>query len=266
MKKFSFALTLICISFCLSCSEEEDPSLYSNVDYFPLEVGNSWVYENQLNQNSEQFQGSEIVSVDEKFQNKYGFTQTNDELVGIFSSMLSSGKVYKQNGNQKIVLEGTFSIDLESELFNLEIPLQDIVLYDQNLSQGDIMSLSSGVFQQDINDFPVDFTFEISSIHKGFSTSKTINDVSYEDVFTSEIQVSLSADVFLVFNNFTVLQKQKITSITNHYAKDIGLIKSEVFTKIIFEDIPEQLEMEIPDVDFNSSQNLETYFIVHDKK
>lgn len=261
MKKFTFAFTLIFISFCLSCSEEEDPSLYSDVDFFPLEVGNAWTYKNQFNQNSVNIQGTEIVSVNEKIQNKYGFTQTSDESVGVFSSMLSSGKVYKQNANQRIVLEGDYSIDLESELSNLEIPLQDIVLYDVNSSQGGIMSVSSGTFQQDINGFPVDFIFEISSVHKGFLTSKVINNVSYEDVFISEIQVSLSANVFIVFNTFTVLQKQKITSITNYYAKDIGLVKSEVNTKIIFEDIPEQLGIEIPDVDFNSSQEIETYLL-----
>ncbi|SDG97947.1 hypothetical protein [Psychroflexus sediminis] len=261
MKKHRLSLILILILFSWSCSEENDTFLNSDADYFPLEVENSWIYENRLNQNTGNFQGTELLSIDEKFQNRYGFTQTSDELVGIFTSMLASGKAYKQNGNQKIILDGQFTIDLENQLSTIEIPMQDIVLYDANSSLGNMMSSSSGKFQQNINDFPVDFSYRINSVHQGFSISKEINGVNYEDIFVSEIQVYLSAKVFIVFNDFTILQEQEITSITNYYAKDIGLIFSDVRTDIIFEDIPEQLEIDIPDVNFNSTQELESYLL-----
>lgn len=231
----------------------------SGIDYFPLKVDNSWTYENQLNQNSIDTQGNETLTIDSENQNRYSFTQTPNQLIGIFTSMLASGEVYKQNGTQKIILDGEFSIDLENELSSFEFPLLNMVLYDSNSSQGSTMSLSSGQFQQDINGFPVNFIFEISSVHRGFAVEKLVNNITYEDVFISEIQVNLSASVFLAFNNFTILQDQQVTSITNYYAKDIGLIKSEVSTEIIFEDIPEQLGIVIPDVDFNSIQELESY-------
>ncbi|NEV93578.1 hypothetical protein G3567_05350 [Psychroflexus sp. YR1-1] len=261
MKKHRLSLIVILIIFCSSCSEEEDTFLNSDVDYLPLDIGNSWVYENHLSQNASNIQGTEILSVDEKIQNRYGFTQSSDELLGIFSSMLAGGKVYKQNGNQKIILDGEYSIDLENGLSPLQLPLEDIVLYDDFSSQGDIMSSSSGEFQQSINDYPVDFIFKISSVNKGFSTSKVVNEVSYENIFVSEIQITLSAEVFIVFTDFTLLQEQQITSITNYFAEDIGLILSEVNTEIIFEDILEQLEIEIPDLDFNSSQELDSYLL-----
>jgi hypothetical protein len=75
-------------------------------------------------------------------------------------------------------------------------------------------------------------------------------------VFSSKISLNLSASVFIVFSDFTILQKQNASTITNYYAKDIGLIKSDVSTDITFENIPEQLNFEIPDVAIQSDQNL----------
>lgn len=258
MKKLSFILLLIFSGIFYSCSEEEDSLLNSDIDYFPLEVDNSWTYENQLNQESGNIKGSETLTVEAENENRFSFSQTENELAGIFTSILASGEVYKSNNNL-ITLDAELSIDLDNEFSNLEIPLDAIVLYDANLSQGSTMSFTSGEFQQDINGFPIDFIYEINSIHKGFILEEFVNGVSYEDVFVSEIQVSLSAHVFIVFSDFTILEKQDITSITNYYAKDIGLIKSEVSTEIIFEDIPEQLEIEIPDVNFTSSQKLTSH-------
>ncbi|WP_019038797.1 hypothetical protein [Psychroflexus tropicus] len=260
MRKLNLTLIFFFILvFTISCSEEEDNFLTSDTDYFRLEVGNSWNYDNQLNQNSETIQGSETLNITEQNQNRYRFSQTVDNLAGFYTSILSSGEVFKQSGNQQIAYDGQFSIQLEDNLPAIEIPLENVVLYDANLSQGNSMSVNTGEFQQNINGFPVDFIFEINSIHKGFLAQEVINNTTYEDVFVSEIQVSLSASVFLVITNVPLLQEQKVTTITNYYAKDVGLISSEVSTAIIFEDIPPQLEVEIPDVDFSSEQLLQDY-------
>lgn len=260
MKKLNLILILIFTTFLIiSCSDEDDTFLVSDTDYFPLEVDNSWTYENELNQNSESLEGLETLTINEQSQNRFSFTQTVTNLGGFYTGVLSSGEVYKQDGNRKIIYDGVFSIQLENNLPSLNIPLEDVVLYDANLSQASIMSSNSGEFQQDINGFPVDFNYEINSIHNGFSAEEIINFETYQDVFVSEIQVLLSATVFLVFTNFTILQEQTVTTITNYYAKDIGLISSEVSTEIIFEDIPEQLEVEVPDVNFTSTQQLQSY-------
>ncbi|MFO7744751.1 MAG: hypothetical protein R6V36_05130 [Psychroflexus sp.] len=257
MKKI--LLLSVFILATLSCSEEDDSSLVSDVNYFPLEIENSWTYSNQSNSNAENSQGTETLTINNQDGNRFSFTQIMNSQPGLFTSVLASGEVYKQNGNQKIIYNGDMNLSLDNNLQNLEFPLKDIVLYDANLSQGDVMFSSAGDFQQDINGFPVDFEYEISSLHNGFSISQVINDVAYEDIFISEINISLSASVFLVISNFSILQKQDIIKIKNYYAKDIGLIYSEVNTEIIFEDIPEQLNVEISDVNSTSTQSLTSY-------
>ena len=262
MKKLIFTAVLISMSFCMiSCSEEDDTFLTSDVDYFPLEVENSWTYANELNQNSETLEGTETLSVVEQDQNRFNFSQSVADLAGFYTSTLASGEVYKQNGNQQIIYDGEFSIELENDLAALEIPLEDVVLYDAGLTQGDMMSSSTGEFQQNINGFPVDFVFEINSIHNGFLAQEVINNITYDDVFVSEIQILLSASVFLVITDVPIIQEQEVTTIKNYYAKGVGLISSEVSTDIIFEDIPPQLNIEIPDINFTSSQNLLDYSV-----
>ena len=262
MKKLDFKIIIVFVSFCMiSCSDEDETFLTSDTNYFPLEVGNSWTYTNELIQNSETLEGTETLSVLGRNQNRFRFTQSVADLVGFYTSILASGEVYKQNRNQQIIYDGEFSIELENNIGALEIPLEDVVLYDAGLSQGDIMSTSSGEFQQNINGFPVDFLFEINSIHNGFLAQYVINNITYDDVFVSEIQVLLSASVFLVITDVPVIQEQKVTTIKNYYAKGVGLISSEATTDVIFEDIPPQLNIEIPDVNFTSSQNLLDYTV-----
>ena len=259
MKKHSLYISLILIICFSSCSSEDVSVLNSDANYFPLKVGNSWAYENEIIENSETLQGIETLTVEEENQNRYNFTQTVTDLEGVFTGVLSSGILYKENSNQKIIYDGQFVLALDNESSNLSIPLEDIILYDANLSQGSVMSSGSGTFQQDINGFPIDFNFEINSIHRGFTTEKIVNGMSYEDVFISDIEISLSASVFLVISDFTILQEQRVTKITNYYAENVGLILSEVTTEAIFEDIPEQLNADIQDINFTSSQILVDY-------
>lgn len=261
MKKIFLYTALISVFIIVSCSEEDDSLVLSDTTYFPLEVGNSWTYENRAFQNDITSAGNETLSVDTRNGNEFNFSQNIDEIAGVFTSVLASGEVSKTSGNQSFVYNGEVSISLENDLPDLEIPLENLVLYDSGLSQGDVMSSSSGEFQQSINGFPVDFNYVITSTHNGFSAEEVINSISYEDVFISKTEVSLSASVFIVFNNFTILQEQPVTTITNYYAKDVGLIFSDVEIEIIFEDIPEQLEVEIPDIFFRSIQRIDDYVV-----
>ena len=257
MKKILIFSAFILAS--VSCSEEDDSFLVSDTDYFPLELENYWTYNNQLNSNTESSQGVETLSIDNQVRNRFSFSQVIDSQAGLFTNVLASGEVCKQSGNQEIIYDGNLNLALDNNLQNFEFPLEDVILYDANFTQGDVMFSNAGELQQNINGFPVDFEYEISSIHKGFLISEVVNNVTYEDVFVSEINISLSASVFLVISDFSILQKQDVIKITNYYAKDIGLIYSRVNTEIIFEDIPEQLNTEISDVNSTSTQNLISY-------
>lgn len=259
MMKKNAALIITLVFALSSCTEDNESEFLSDADYFPLELENSWTYENQVVSDGVTNLGSETLAITKRADDRFNFTQNVNSQAGVFTSILASGEVYKQNGNQIIVYDGNLNLSIDSNLQNLEFPLEDIIFYDVASSSGDILSSNSGQFQENINGFPIDFSYEITSMHSGFSPSELVSNTTYENVFISELEVSLSATVFLVISDFTILQKQNILSIKNYYAKGVGLIKSEVNTEIIFEDIPEQLDVQISDVISRSTQSLESY-------
>ncbi|EMY81414.1 hypothetical protein pgond44_06165 [Psychroflexus gondwanensis ACAM 44] len=259
MKKVSVYLGIIFLLFCYSCASEDEDILLSDSNYFPLALDNSWTYENTSRENSSTITGNETLSISEvNTQNpqRFSFTQTVTNFSGVFTTILSSGEVYKQNGEQTIIFDGEYSVFLSDEFPGFTIPLLDVTLYDAALTQGDVLYTSLGEVEEDINGFPVSLEYEITLAHAGFMENMTVNGQTYSDVYSSKISLNLSASVFIVFSDFTILQEQNASTITNYYAKDIGLIKSDVSTDIIFEDIPEQLNFEIPDVSVQSNQNL----------
>jgi hypothetical protein len=263
MKKHLFFPSLLVLLLIFACSEEEDVIVLSDTDYFPLTIDNTWNYNNSMAQNGTTLNGNEQLMVDSKTQqDEFEFSRNTNAVAGVFTQVLTSGKVNKQEENERINYNGELTLALGDGLSEVVFPLENVTLYDAGLSNGDVMSISSGTFEESINGFTVDFNFEVRSIHHGFSVNETVNGTLYDDVFISKTLVRLSASTFIVINDFTLLQEQEIIVIKNYYAKDVGLILSEVEAEIIFEDIPEQLNVEIPDVNFTSNQTLQNYTLL----
>jgi hypothetical protein len=259
MKKVSVYLGIILLLICYSCASEDENILLSDSNYFPLALDNSWTYENTSIENSNTITGRENLSVsgvNAENPQRFSFTKTVTNFSGVFTTILSSGEVFKQNGEQTVIFDGEYSVFLNDELPNFTIPLSEVTLYDAALIQGDVLYSSLGGIERNINGFPVSLEYEINFVHAGFTDNMTVNGQTYSDVYSSKINLSLSASVFIIFSDFTILQEQNASTIINYYAKDIGLIKSDVSTDITFEDIPEQLNFEIPDVSIRSNQKL----------
>lgn len=258
---YAYLLTLLIIG---SCANDDNGFTALKPNYFPLSVGNSWDYENTNQQDQISERGFETLIIsDSNKQSPEAFTfeQNTNDLAGVFTSILSTGEVYKDMDNQQVFFNGEYNFQLEDDSPTITIPLEHVLIYDANLSQEDELYVTSGEIEQNIDDLPLTFNYEINTIHKGFLSDKTVNDVLYEDIYISEINLKLSAEVFIIFSDFTILQEQNVTTITNYYAKDVGLIKSEVQIEAIFEDIPEQLDLEISDIDIQSQQNLIDYSV-----
>jgi hypothetical protein len=259
MKKVSVYLGIIFLLFCYSCANEDENILLSDSNYFPLALDNSWTYENTFTENSNPITGSENLSISEvnaQEPQRFSFSKTVTDISGAFTNILSSGEVFKQNGDQTIIFDGQYSVFLSDELPNFKIPLSEVTLYNAASTQGDVLYNSLGEVEGDLNGFPVRLEYEINFSHAGFMENMTVNNQTYSDVYISKISLYLSVNVSIVFSDFTIIQEQNVSTITNYYAKDIGLIKSDVSTNIDFEDIPEQFNVEITDVSIQSNQNL----------
>ena len=133
MKKISVYLGIIFLLFCYSCASEDEDILLPDSNYFPLALDNSWTYENTSTENSNTITGSENLSISEvNAQNpqRFSFTQTVTDFSGVFTTILSSGQVFKQNGEQTIIFDGDCSVFLGNTVSNFKIPLSKATFYN----------------------------------------------------------------------------------------------------------------------------------------
>ncbi len=249
---------VISIGFFLTSCTEEELGLDSSTNYVPLNENSTWEYNNELSQGSTVLSGNETLNLEIKNQNIYQFSQIETEgFTGISTSLLAGGEVFKRN--QSLILNA--NLDLDIGLDRIILPVTDFVLYNVRSSNNQILSTSTGVIEENINGFTAEFNYEILSIHKGFQEEKTVNGITFENILISELQLNLSAQVFIIFSNFTIIPRQNVMRITHYFAENVGLVFSEVHSELIFDDTPSQFSIQLEDVEFSSTQALSSFNI-----
>ena len=247
------------VSVMVSCADDDDSGMIeNNSNYFPLVVGNSWDYQNSIESDENTQTGSETLTVSESLESnpeRFSFEQSNVELAGTTTSVISAGEVYKEDG-QNIVFDSDFEFD--TDMLDLSLPIENVTIYNSNTNEGDQFYTENGEIEETVNGLPVTINYELISTNGGFMPSMNVEGETYEDIYISELTFNMSVSVFFVFN-VTVLQEQNVTTVTNYFAKDVGLIKSTVNTELIFEDIPDQVGFQLQDISFYSTQNLIDY-------
>ncbi|WP_127844699.1 hypothetical protein [Psychroflexus aestuariivivens] len=251
-------LLLLIVNSLISCADDDSNEI-DNTNYFPLVIGNSWDYQNSITVNGNTQNGGETLMISGSTgtePERFSFQQSNIELPGTTTSVISAGEIYKENG-QNIVLDS--NLEFNTDMIDLSLPIENVTVYNANTNEGDQFFTETGEIEQNVNGFPVTINYEIASINGGFVPSMNIEGETYNNIYISELEVNMSISVFLVFSEFTILADQNVTTVTNYFAKDIGLIKSMVSTELIFEDIPDQVGFELEDISSTSTQNIIDY-------
>lgn len=243
----------------IACADDDSSTVENNSNYFPLVVGNSWDYQNSIESDENTQTGSETLTISESLESnpeRFSFEQSNVELPGTTTSVISAGEVYKEDG-QNIIFDSEYELDTGG-ILDLSLPIENVTIYNSNTNEGDEFYTENGEIEETVNGLPVTISYELISTNGGFMPSMNVEGETYEDIYISELTFDMSISVFFVFN-VTVLQDQNVTTVTNYFAKDVGLIKSTVDTELIFEDIPDQVGFQLQDISFYSTQNLIDY-------
>jgi len=245
-------LSLVAIFFLFSCSNDDSSENSSNsTNYFPLAVGNNWNYDNTFSTSGQaDFSGSEVLSVSNSTQisgnNAFEFESDNPQNSGITTNILTQGVLFKENS--RLVYTGEFGVNLP-EFSSLSFSLIDVTVYDTQVSSGTEMNQESETFQEQLeNNIPITINVTVTSIMGETLQSLTVNNVTYEDVISSDLKIEIEAFVSIGPVTLPIVEEQDVTLVKNFFAKDIGLIKSESTTTIDFEVISQ-----IPLEDINSS-------------
>jgi len=257
-----YALFYILLFSCFiltSCSEDDSnsPNTQNDKNYFPLVINNSWDYKNTISApNQNDFESQETLSVSSSNQGgantTFEFETTNPVNAAPTTLALSNGVLYKE-GNT-LVYTGSFGLGLP-DFPGLTFDVQDGEIYDKNANEGDVLFTFSDTVEESIEGFPINIDYTVTSIMGNNFMDIQVSDQSYNDVISSKlvINMNISSNIGIEVD---VLESQDVVILTNYFAKDIGLIKSETDTNFDFISFP---SLPLEDVSFFTLQELQSY-------
>lgn len=260
MNRKTLFLTLLASCFiCISCSDDDSDmqNPQNDKNYFPLVVENSWDYQNTVSApDQNDFESQETLSVSSSNQvgtnTTFEFETTNPVNSAPTTLALSNGLLYKE-GNS-LIYTGSFGLGLP-EFPGLTFDVQDGEIYNKSANEGSELFTFSDNVEESINGFPINIDYTVSSVMGNSFTDLQVNGQNYNDVISSKlvINMNISSNIGIEVD---VLESQDVVIVTNYFAKDIGLVKSETDTNFDFISFP---SLPLEDVTFFTLQELQSY-------
>lgn len=235
----SFAL--ISTLMLASCSSDDDDGDNNSNEpivgnYLPSIVDNLWTYDvdNESSTNPElDFAGeTDFLKVGTSNGNSFTLVVNNGSLAnGTMNDILSSGTL--TIGESTLSFSGDLELlDEFSALTDQNISLQNVLLYDLNASNNEIMTQISNTITEDLvineDTVPLTIDYMITSSKISTSNSMTINGESFSNVIKTKLVLSLDIYATIpVLGNMAIIDNQEVIVIENYFAEEVGLIKSE---------------------------------------
>jgi hypothetical protein len=265
MKNTTYFVLLIFAIFFSACSDDDStPTSGEVTNYFPLAIGNTWDYSNQFSATGQSdVSGNETISVSGTTQisgnEAYELDSSNPENSGLTTSIFTQGALYKNNSS--LIYNGNFGVGIP-DFSNLTFNLENVPVYNTQLAAGTEMFVGSETFQEQLEGgIPITINVTVITNMGSDFESITVDNTVYTDVISSEWIVELEVLAALGPVSIPILQEQQASKITNYFAKDVGLIKSESTTTLDFEVIP---QVPLEDINSTSSQELTSHNVTLD--
>lgn len=268
--KFLTALFAAIILVGCSSDDENTPPVGNDTNYFPLTKDNSWTYNNESqSQGLPPTQSTETLRVmDSTGRNgttHYDLESDQPTEGGAVTTLLAQGELSKTE--TELIYNGNFAINIgQMGIEDLVFPIENAVVFSTTANAGtELFSFSGEITQQIMiegQSVPVTIKYTVSTTNLGVLESHTVGGEKFQDVLSSNLVVSASASVPFGPIDLQVLTPQEVFSATNYYANNVGMIDSDVTIAYEFEDLSEYGFQNVPPVNIQSTQEIESYVIV----
>jgi hypothetical protein len=234
-------------TFIVSCSSDDGSNNSSQTGSFiPTNEGNYWVYNVQgsvmSGRDSLYVAGDTVIN-----NNSYKKLKTKEPVAyGFFSNALNNNGIRQANG--KIYLSGTAGLNISEDLpFNLDVT--DFIVFDENASNDQQLSIVEGSVNQEIEGYTLIFEYKMTSKAKAAIGSFTSGEEQYSNIKPVEITLNMGITVALNIGgfpfNFPLMAKQDVVVSTQYYAQGIGAVKSTTDISYNLSELPD-IELPIP--------------------
>jgi hypothetical protein len=229
MKKIVYAVVAVAVFLNVSCSSDDNNKSNGTeitTDYLPLSNNNYWVYNTNTNGADGALDSSARDSIYVANDTVIGsFTykkfKSRDTASGFFSGSLS-GNAVRQSGS-KLLVTGSTNIAI-SETVPFSIAINDFAFFDANATTGQQIGSASGTIQQNIQGFPLTFTYTLKTTAGENLNTYAVNGTNYTDVKTVITTLRLKISFNLL--NTVILPEQNVVTSTQYFAEGIGAIKT----------------------------------------
>lgn len=224
MKALKFVPYLL-LFVVFSCSSDSDSSS-SDGEPFNLSLtdGNYWTYD--VFGEAGTTRDSLYIANDTLISNKtYKKFKTENIPTGFYSSSLNNNGVRTENN--KLFLSGTLDVGSNQGLpSNINIELEDFIIFDANASEGSNLDSQSGIIQENVNGYPISINYTLKSKAGSSFNEYTVDTEMYSNVKSTIISLEIS--VTTVYGGFTItaLNNQEVLKSTQFIAENIGVIKT----------------------------------------
>ncbi|HLU80971.1 MAG TPA: hypothetical protein VK010_02760 [Flavobacteriaceae bacterium] len=258
----------------VSCSSDDsDNPPAPNTNYFPLSTGNYWTYQNQREVEGETpTQNTETLSVEdvEEVNGEKQYDMESDQPTngGVATTIFANGRLSKNQGKLKYNGKLDFYVG-QSGIDTISFPVNNAIVFDSNAGINAQLFSFSDSFQQEIPvdnlTIPVTINYTVRTKNLGIINSRTVNGVEYENVLSSEVVMELSvvAEIVTPFGQIDVdiMTPQEVMIATNYFAEGVGMVESDVSIHYEFEDLTEYGFPNVPPVDIQSTQEIDSYVV-----
>jgi hypothetical protein len=264
-KLFNVIASILMIVSISSCTNNDnDDNLTNSGNYFPLTLDNYWNY-NVTNSNLDLNQSQSTR--DSLYVNEYGLA-INGIATGTMNTILTQMDLTRTATR----LSGTGNITFPFEgLDDFQIGVTDAQFYNTTVSTNNPLSSVEGIIEQTIEGLPITASYTLKTTQGASFPSLFLNSINYENVIESSIilELTITTQVEVIPGNFIevlILDTQNVLEISNHYAKDIGLVQSEADISYHLEDFS-SIGITLPvagSLNATSLQTLDTYVVAEE--
>ena len=258
MKK-SILLTAILFMFLIGCSTSttdlNDPNDTIPTTFFPLSNGNWWTY--KVQSPSAGFTRDSLFVKADTLINGIVFKKMKTRFAsnGFYSSTLRNNAV-RINGSS---LKLTGSIEISAGLpAPIIVAVSDFTFFKENGIQNDLLSTTSGTFQQTIQGYPLTFSYTLNSYFDGsLQNFTTTTNKTYIDLKKSKVVLNLKITYTIpgLGLTATLLQPQDVVVSTQYYARNKGMVYANTDINYLLTSVP-GLTLPIPP---SGNQNQKEY-------
>lgn len=234
LKKILFGATMGLLFMGCSSDDNGQPAPPNTTTYFPTNAQQYWVYE-VTSEEAPSSRDSLYILGQEQINNKnYHRLKAREPFFGFYSSSLNNNAIREESG--KLMVTGSFALPGFEDLIDLDLSLNDLIIFDQNASNNQQLSMISGETQQNIGDIPVKVTYVLRTNALNTIPSFTAaNGQVYTNV--KPMKVTLRLDVRATLGppinplpipiNVAVLDAQDVAISTSYWVENIGVVQTE---------------------------------------